>query len=490
MLDLSLPSLKHAVGALRDAVVAEGDARLAKWAGWIDDPAYAPSAENFARYLALRHHDIRPLQRELMRHGLSSLGRVEAKVTAELDAVLAALVAMEGGPLAPVLPEEAFFAGQSRIAQRAEALFGPLGRKAVHLLVTLPTEAAEDATFCLRLAERGVGAVRINCAHDGPEVWRAMIAHARAASDRTGQRMAVLMDLGGPKIRTGDHRLPKKVKRLFAGDTLALTLPGQLGHAPRDMAAMECSLPEALHVVLPGQRVHLDDGKLACRVIDTDDWGVTLHIDAAPAEKGYKLKAEKGVNFPDCALDIPALTEADEAALRFAVHHADGVEFSFVQHVSDIERLQAVIAEERPEGWRDFGLVLKIETQRAVANLPDMLVSAAGRQPTAVMIARGDLAVEIGFARLAEMQEELLWLCEAAQVPVIWATQVLESLLKTGVPTRGEMTDAAMGARAECVMLNKGPYLLDGIDALNALFARMVGHMNKKTPQLRPLTSW
>jgi pyruvate kinase len=166
------------------------------------------------------------------------------------------------------------------------------------------------------------------------------------------------------------------------------------------------------------------------------------------------------------------------------------VEFSFVQGHEDVAELQEALARERPEDWRRVGLVLKIETSRAVRDLPDMLIRAAGRQPTAIMIARGDLAVEIGFVRLAEMQEEILWLCEAAHVPVIWATQVIESYLKTGVPTRGELTDAAMAARAECVMLNKGPYLFQGIEHLDRLLGRMSGHMTKKTPQLRPLRSW
>ena len=106
------------------------------------------------------------------------------------------------------------------------------------------------------------------------------------------------------------------------------------------------------------------------------------------------------------------------------------------------------------------------------------------------MIARGDLSVEIGFARTAEMQEELLWLAEAASVPVIWATQVLEDLVKTGTPSRGEMTDAAMSARAECVMLNKGPYLLEAIDQLHMLLGRMSAHQYKKAPKLRRLESW
>jgi pyruvate kinase len=137
-----------------------------------------------------------------------------------------------------------------------------------------------------------------------------------------------------------------------------------------------------------------------------------------------------------------------------------------------------------------LSLILKIETALAVRNLPDLLVHAAWQQPTGIMIARGDLAVAIGFARMAEMQEEILWIGEAAHVPVIWATQVLEHLIKKGIPSRGEMTDAAMAARAECVMLNKGPYLFEAIDALDQLLERMDVHQHKKTPQLRRLKSW
>jgi pyruvate kinase len=106
------------------------------------------------------------------------------------------------------------------------------------------------------------------------------------------------------------------------------------------------------------------------------------------------------------------------------------------------------------------------------------------------MIARGDLAVEIGYQRLAEMQEQILWLCEAAHVPVIWATQVLENLVKKGRPSRAEMTDAAMAERAECVMLNKGPYIREAVHILDDVLQRMAAHQSKKTPQLRALKSW
>ena len=163
--------------------------------------------------------------------------------------------------------------------------------------------------------------------------------------------------------------------------------------------------------------------------------------------------------------------------------------YSFVQTVADVRLLQDELAR-RGADWGKLGLVAKIETPRALHNLPDLIVRAAGRQPFAVMIARGDLAVEIGFERLAEMQEEMLWLCEAAHVPVIWATQVLESLVKKGLPSRGDMTDAAMSARAECVMLNKGPNVGAAIGALDGLLRRMAEHQFKKTPRLRALRSW
>jgi pyruvate kinase len=106
------------------------------------------------------------------------------------------------------------------------------------------------------------------------------------------------------------------------------------------------------------------------------------------------------------------------------------------------------------------------------------------------MIARGDLAVEVGYLRVAELQEEILWLCEAAHVPVIWATQVLETLAKKGAPTRAEITDAGMAERAECVMLNKGPFILDAVLVLDSVLTCMAGHHRKKTATLRALHSW
>ena len=106
------------------------------------------------------------------------------------------------------------------------------------------------------------------------------------------------------------------------------------------------------------------------------------------------------------------------------------------------------------------------------------------------MIARGDLAVEVGFQRLAELQEELLWLAEAAYTPVIWATQVLESFVKKGTSSRAEMSDVVMAQRAECVMLNKGDFLPEALTIVDDIFRRMQGHQHKKTSRLRALGVW
>jgi pyruvate kinase len=138
----------------------------------------------------------------------------------------------------------------------------------------------------------------------------------------------------------------------------------------------------------------------------------------------------------------------------------------------------------------DMGLVLKIETLQGFENLPELMLAAMASGPSGIMIARGDLAVECGFERMAEVQEEILCCAEAAHMPVIWATQVLESMAKTGVPSRAEISDAALGVRAECVMLNKGQFIVEAIRTLDDILQRMAGHQQKKRPLLRALRAW
>jgi pyruvate kinase len=204
---------------------------------------------------------------------------------------------------------------------------------------------------------------------------------------------------------------------------------------------------------------------------------------------GYPLQEKRGINFPGSAVVVPPLTDKDLVDLDFVAARADGVAYSFVQRPEDIAWLQEELEKRRP-GRPPMPIIAKIETALAFANLPDLIVQAAGANPFGVMIARGDLAVEIGYERLSEVQEEILWLCEAAHVPVIWATQVLESLVKRGMPSRGEFTDAAMAERAECVMLNKGAYIGEGVTVLDNVLRRMYSHKHKRSEQLRPLRAW
>jgi len=489
---IDIAHLKQRVDHLIAAVERDGDARARTWDDAIHLPGFAASAANLAHYLALRQHDLRPLQRSLMALGLSSLGRLESRVLPTLQAVSATLAALCGEPHAKRPSSQQFFAGERALAHRRLDLFGASpSQRPTALLVTCPTEAADDPVFVQRLAERGVEAVRINCAHDDAEHWQRMIINVRAAEQQCGRRIKVLMDIAGPKIRTGQVQAPAACERIGMGNLLAIVPEGGLDRIehPDEHFAVECTLPDPLTRTPVGARVFVDDGKLCVRVEKVAPWGLLGRVTAA-ADKGVRLKSEKGLNFPDTPLEIAALTAKDRADLDFIAAHADGVEFSFVQSVADVAMLQAALAERRPDDWRTLSLILKIETPKAVANLPEIVVQAAGQQPTAIMIARGDLAVEIGFARLAEMQEEILWIGEAAHIPVIWATQVLEHLVKKGTPSRGEMTDAAMAARAECVMLNKGPYLFKAITELDTLLQRMGANQHKKTPQLRRLMSW
>ena len=484
---VSLDELAVTLAELRSTVTLAADSAMSGWAPLIERPDFTASAHNLSAYLALRRRDLRPLQVELMGLGLSSLGRLEGRVLANLDAVAWALDHLRGRGGAPRVLPERFWQGQATLGRNTDRVFGPRStQRRVRIIVTLPSEAADDPALTLALLAAGADVCRINCAHDDPAAWARMADHVRAASARTGRHARILMDLAGPKVRTGAVRRPADHGRLGPGDTLLLHRPGDFSG---DGFAAACQVPTVLDQLAPGHRVFVDDGKLGTVVESITAEGALLRVTRV-GPKGFKPKPEKGLNFPDTALAIPALTEKDLADLPHVLALADLIGFSFVQNAADIQALQAAMAALRPADWQTLPLVAKIETPRAIAQLPAIIVAAAGRQPMAVMIARGDLAVEIGFERLAEMQEELMWLAEAAHVPVIWATQVLEQLVKKGLPSRGEMTDAAMAVRAEAVMLNKGPHVVEGVAALDRLLTRMADHQDKKTPKLRALAAW
>ncbi|MDO9106883.1 MAG: pyruvate kinase [Methylovulum sp.] len=279
--------------------------------------------------------------------------------------------------------------------------------------------------------------------------------------------------------------------RLFKNDMLLLT-ENDVAGMPAEYdengilikpAQIGCTLSSFSAKLAIGQPVWIDDGKLGAVVESITEQGVLLRVNRARSS-GVCIQSDKGINFPETALGLPPLSEKDLLDLDFACTHADLIGFSFVETLADMDYLMVELAKRNAS---EIPIIAKIETNLAVKNLPDIILGTIGRHSLGIMIARGDLAVELGSARLAEIQEELLWVCEAAHVPVIWATQVLESIAKKGVRSRPEFTDAAMAVRAECVMLNKGPYILDAIEALVNVMIRMQEHQRKKFSRLRAL---
>ena len=573
---------------------------------------YRDSACNLLHYLALRRRDLRPLQLRLASLGLSSLGRAESHVLATVDAVLESLHRLAGRPWQPPSRDEgliSFADGQRLLTEHTDTLLGAAtAGRSVRIMVTMPSEAGQDYNLVHDLLKQGMDCMRVNCAHDDAATWLRMIEHLRRAERALGRSCRIVMDIAGPKLRTGplepgpavvrirprrdvygrvvaparvwltpdpvsdpppspaDGCLPvavtwlnglrtgEQVKFTDARDSrraftivavtdrgcwaeatkTAYVVPGTVlrhehgvaegderkapvGELPpgesaislqqgdllivtRDLkpgrpatydsggrmlspAVIGCTIPEVFDDVRSGEAIWFDDGKIGGVIEKVEAGQVLVRITQARL-RGGKLHADKGINLPESPLRLSALTAEDLAALSFVAEHADVVELSFANNARDVELLQQHLAR---LGSRQPAIVLKIETRRGFENLPDMLLTAMRAPCCGVMIARGDLAVECGFERLAEVQEEILWICEAAHVPVIWATQVLETLARKGMPSRAEITDAAMGHRAECVMLNKGPHVLSAVRVLDDILRRMQAHQAKKIAMLREL---
>ena len=615
-----LSQLLEDIQLIRDKITVNADQRLKSFTPFYRAGVFTKSATNLAHYLALRQFDLRHLQVRLSQAGLSSLGRAEASVLCTLDALIDILQRATDAHYEPVgkNPSEfGFNRGQQLLEQHTVELFGAYFEKSkAHIMVTLGTDAAWNYNLICDLLNKGMTCARINCAHDDPVIWHAMIRNIRRAEAELQRSCRILMDLAGHKIRTGAIRLGPpvhhiKIKKNALGQLLVpgrlllinaqsdlylkradddsrqlrvpiseqvfkllkvgycLTFTDARGKArslivespvadyawlvyceegsylvsgcemqvfkanpqPEDKplnafnigefkgvaeiirvhkdepllltddsvegtpatydekgkiiapAQIGCTLASAVTKLRKGQSVWIDDGKVGAVVDKVNQDSVLLKVTQVRSA-GVTLKSDKGINFPDTQLNLPSLSEKDLVDLDFVCTHADLIGFSFVESLADIELL---IDELAKRSVTDLPIIAKIETNQAVKNLPEIILGTIGRHSLGIMIARGDLAVDLGSARLAEIQEELLWLCEAAHVPVIWATQVLESIAKKGTKSRPEFTDAAMAVRAECVMLNKGPYIIDALEALINVMARMQEHQHKKFPKLRAL---
>ena len=563
-------------------------------------PAYHESALNLAHYLAFRSFDIDELQDELRYLGLPDLGDIEGHVMKSLLAVKTIINYLSGHPVVEKQKGIISIKKSAKLLNKnTKQLFGYKSRKRrTRIMVTIPTEAAEDYTIVNHLVNLGMNSARINCAHDNPAVWDKMIYNIAKANTASNRSCKIMMDLAGPKLRTGsmrpgprvvhlrpkrdqlgnvtepvkvwiappnitppndsadailpvDERLVAKIMRgniikftdsrgkkckilierkqgkgkwgscvdsayittgtelvishvkesgveksyvgellplpqvitLLVGDKLILhrdQLPGEPAQYNQDgtlssHAHIACTLPEVFNNVKPNEPVSMNDGKIEAVVERVSEEELLLRITYAK-NLGSKLKADKGINFPESDLQISGLTAKDREDLEFVAGKADVINLSFVNRVSDVEAYFTAIN----QFDTDPGLILKIETQKGFNNLPEILLCAMKSHPVGVMIARGDLAIETGWKNFASIQEEIMRICEASYIPVVWATQVLDNLAKKGIPTRSEITDAALAQRTECVMLNKGPYIEKTIKTLDKILRRMQKFQKKK----------
>ncbi|MGB5714915.1 MAG: pyruvate kinase, partial [Waterburya sp.] len=353
---------------IRQTIIHEGGKIFHQWQPSIARQTFKESALNLAYYLALRHEDLRQLQLALMPWGLSSLGRIEGRVLPNLDAAIATLGAVchQDSALLPQRPSlEAFFAGDRLLNQHTEEVFGKsLNQRQVRIMVTLPTEAAQNYQLVRELVQRGTDCIRINCAHDNAEHWLAMINNLRQAEVETGRACKVFMDLGGPKPRLGNVLPTKNKQRVHLGDRLLLSKKVPIT-ADQKVFQANCTIPEILPQLEINHSVWINDGKIGARVKSLLPEGVLLEITHARS-KGEKLRPDKGINFPDTNLNLSPLTSKDQQDLDFIADHADIIGYSFVQQATDIELLQLELQARLGVNWRQPAIVAKIETPEAV----------------------------------------------------------------------------------------------------------------------------
>lgn len=294
-------------------------------------------------------------------------------------------------------------------------------------------------------------------------------------------------------IKANVEKLPalEQSIQLNTGDTLLLIkdiipgLPAEYdneGNLQRP-AFISCTAPAIFNNIKQGESILFDDGKIEGVIEQVFSEEVIIKIIHTPPG-GADLKTDKGINLPQSNLKISGLTQKDIGDLDFITQSADIVNLSFVNRPSDVNLL---LNELDKRNANNFGVILKIETAAGYNNLTSIILTAMQHYPLGVMIARGDLAIECGWKNLGRIQEEILSLCHAAHMPLVWATQVLENLAKKGVPSRAELTDAAMGQRTECVMLNKGASITEAIGMLSDILEDMHAYQNKKAALLPPI---
>jgi pyruvate kinase len=296
--------------------------------------------------------------------------------------------------------------------------------------------ASNSVPVLERMIRAGMNIARLNFSHGDFAVHGQSIANVRAAAEAAGRPVAIMADLSGPKMRVGN--LPAAVQ-LKPGDRFTLTTDDIVGDARR----VSVSFPRLPQVVKPGDVLSLNDGYIQLEVVEVGGADVVCVV-----RVGGELSSRKGLNLPGIDLGISAFTERDRECLRFALAHGvDAVSQSFVESAADVRAVRQAAQE---LGGRPF-LIAKIERARALERIDEILEASDG-----IMIARGDLGVEVPIERIAIVQKDLMRRANQRAKPVITATQMLESMTTYRLPTRAEATDVsnAILDGTDCVMLS------------------------------------
>lgn len=441
---------------------------------------------NLISYLALREQNLAGLQQQLMEIGLADLTESHTHILYTLEKIFFHLNSSPSSQTNVPIPTPQ----QSReiLKLRSKALFGV---EHPAIMVTVDSKILNEPCQLEELLLNGMNIVRINCAHDNREIWKRIHDLLRETEKRLrlegkyqDTACKIYMDLAGPKVRIG--KLPTTPIYIQKGDNLRLYLtPANEGHPAMDNqpAGVPVTLEKAFRNVRINDSIFIDDGKIHGIVTDVTKAYIEIKI-ISRAAKQQRIKEGKGLNLPDSllSLNLPALTEKDLADLPFLSQYADMIGISFVHSPLDLKKLREEID---ILNRAEIGVIAKIETKDAIHNLARILLEGLSFKSFGIMLARGDLTVEVGPENLSNVQDEILSICSAAYTPVIWATGVLEKLTKKGIPSRAEITDAAHGKRANCIMLNKGAYLVDALKLLK----KILNTNETKTLRLIDLTS-
>ena len=332
--------------------------------------------------------------------------------------------------------------------------------------------ASSDPSTIQKLLEVGVDVARLNFSHGRLEEHADVLDRIRAASRRLVKAVAVLQDLQGPKIRTGSLRAGKVGVLLETGAEIVITTEREF---PGDEKLVSTTYPHLAEDVRAGDRLLIDDGLIELRVLATDAVRVRCEV-----VEGGVLKEHKGINLPGVSLRAEALSEKDRLDLAFGLAHGvDYVALSFVRAPADVAQCRA----EMERNGRVVPIVAKIEKPEALEHIDAIIAEADG-----IMVARGDLGVEIQPERVPNLQKEILNRANAAGKPVIVATQMLESMIEHPRPTRAEASDVANAIwdGADAVMLSgesaSGRYPLLAVQMMDRIVREAERHLRQARP--------